>query len=81
MSTLAHASLYRRNTDPIISAIEKRVALWTQLPVSHQEDMQVRLELDFCMCACAEEEPNACVNKGVFLRAGPTKQACLKLRN
>jgi len=31
----------RRNSDPIIAAIEKRVALWTQLPVSHQEDMQV----------------------------------------
>ncbi|KAF5825366.1 hypothetical protein DUNSADRAFT_11196, partial [Dunaliella salina] len=33
--------LCRRNTDPIISAIEKRLAVWTQLPVSHQEDMQV----------------------------------------
>ena len=32
---------FRRNQDPIIMAIENRVALWTHLPVVYQEDMQV----------------------------------------
>lgn len=32
-----------RNMDPVIASIEKRLALWTHLPVSYQEDMQVRM--------------------------------------
>mmetsp|Transcript_25114 Transcript_25114/g.63685 ORF Transcript_25114/g.63685 Transcript_25114/m.63685 type:complete len:368 (-) Transcript_25114:544-1647(-) len=31
----------QRNQDAVISAIEQRLAVWTQLPPSHQEDMQV----------------------------------------
>jgi len=30
-----------RNQDPVVSAIEERLALWSGLPPSHQEDMQV----------------------------------------
>ncbi|KAG1679469.1 hypothetical protein FOA52_011067 [Chlamydomonas sp. UWO 241] len=30
-----------RNQDPIISAVEERLATWVHLPRSHQEDMQV----------------------------------------
>eukprot|EP00798_Chlamydomonas_sp_ICE-L_P026246 gene26246-17345_t len=31
----------RRHSDPIIAAVEQRLAVWAQLPPSHQEDMQV----------------------------------------
>ena len=31
----------RRNQDPVISAIEQRLAVWTHLPQINQEDMQV----------------------------------------
>ncbi|KAG2500261.1 hypothetical protein HYH03_001839 [Edaphochlamys debaryana] len=31
----------RRNADPIIRAIEQRLSLWSHIPISHQEDMQV----------------------------------------
>lgn len=31
----------RRNQDPIIAALEERLALWSQIPVVHQEDLQV----------------------------------------
>ena len=31
----------RRLQDPIIERIERRIALYTQLPLSHQEDIQV----------------------------------------
>jgi len=30
-----------RNQDSVISAVEERLAVWSQLPPSHQEDMQV----------------------------------------
>ena len=33
---------HRRNQDAVITAIEERLAVWSQLPPSHQEDMQVR---------------------------------------
>lgn len=41
----AHAApppCFRRHHDPIISAIEERVAVWTKYNVSHQEDIQAR---------------------------------------
>ncbi|KAL6752059.1 hypothetical protein V8C86DRAFT_2764411 [Haematococcus lacustris] len=31
----------RRNQDPIIAAVEQRLAMWSALPPSHQEEMQV----------------------------------------
>ena len=31
----------RRNLDPVITAIENRMAVWTRLPPSYQEDVQV----------------------------------------
>lgn len=31
----------QRNQDPVVATIEQRLAEWTHLPVSHQEDMQV----------------------------------------
>lgn len=34
-------SVHRRLQDPIISRIEDRLAAWTHLNVSHQEDMQI----------------------------------------
>ncbi|KAG2495664.1 hypothetical protein HYH03_006264 [Edaphochlamys debaryana] len=37
----SYGTFLRRNHDPVIAAIEQRVALWTHLPVAHQEDMQV----------------------------------------
>ncbi|KAG2489361.1 hypothetical protein HYH03_012191 [Edaphochlamys debaryana] len=37
----SYGTFLRRNQDPIINAIEQRLALWTHLPPSHQEDMQV----------------------------------------
>ena len=39
--TCCCASL-RRNQDPVITTIERRLALWSHLPLSHQEDMQAR---------------------------------------
>ena len=30
-----------RRQDPIVERIERRIATWTQLPVEHQEDIQV----------------------------------------
>ena len=32
---------YRRLQDPILTRIEERVATWTHLNISHQEDMQI----------------------------------------
>ncbi len=37
----AHTSC-RRMHDPIIARIEKRISLFTHIPVVHQEDIQVR---------------------------------------
>lgn len=37
----SYGTFLRRNQDPIITAIEERLALWSHLPASHQEDMQV----------------------------------------
>ncbi|KAG2495663.1 hypothetical protein HYH03_006263 [Edaphochlamys debaryana] len=37
----SYGTFLRRNYDPIIAAIEERVAIWSHFPVSHQEDMQV----------------------------------------
>eukprot|EP00955_Chlamydomonas_euryale_P067399 359833-Chlamydomonas_euryale.AAC.10 len=31
----------RRHQTKVITAIEERMSLWTQLPISHQEDIQV----------------------------------------
>ena len=31
----------RRRQDPVIERIERRIALWTQVPWQHQEDIQV----------------------------------------
>ena len=45
----ASALLCRRHHDPVISALEERVALWTKYNVSHQEDIQVS---PFCAGCC-----------------------------
>lgn len=37
----SHLVSCRRNQDGVIKAIEERLAVWTGLPPSHQEDMQV----------------------------------------
>lgn len=37
----SYGTFLRRNQDPVIKAIEQRLAIWSQLPASHQEDMQV----------------------------------------
>ncbi|GFR51271.1 hypothetical protein Agub_g13579 [Astrephomene gubernaculifera] len=37
----SYGTFLRRNQDPVIAAIEQRLAIWTQLPPSYQEDMQV----------------------------------------
>ncbi|KAG2495660.1 hypothetical protein HYH03_006260 [Edaphochlamys debaryana] len=37
----SYGTFIRRNFDPVIAAVEERVSLWSQLPVSHQEDLQV----------------------------------------
>ncbi|PNH08112.1 Prolyl 4-hydroxylase subunit alpha-3 [Tetrabaena socialis] len=37
----SYGTFLRRNQDPVIAAIEERLSLWSHLPVSHQEDMQV----------------------------------------
>ncbi|KAG2444390.1 hypothetical protein HXX76_001143 [Chlamydomonas incerta] len=37
----SYGTFLKRNQDPVIAAVEKRLALWSALPVSHQEDMQV----------------------------------------
>lgn len=31
----------KRQSDPVVSAITRRIAEWTKLPEIHQEDMQV----------------------------------------
>lgn len=36
----------RRRHDPIIERVERRISLFTHLPISHQEDIQVRT----CVC-------------------------------
>ncbi len=38
----SYGMFIRRLQDPIIERIERRIALYTQLPLSHQEDIQVR---------------------------------------
>jgi len=37
----SYGMFIRRMTDPIIERIERRISLFTQLPMSHQEDIQV----------------------------------------
>ncbi|PNH11495.1 Prolyl 4-hydroxylase subunit alpha-1 [Tetrabaena socialis] len=37
----SYGMFIRRLADPIIERIEKRIALWTHLPIQHQEDIQV----------------------------------------
>ncbi|KAG2447122.1 hypothetical protein HYH02_007868 [Chlamydomonas schloesseri] len=37
----SYGTFLRRHQDPVIAAIEHRLALWSHLPPSHQEDMQV----------------------------------------
>ena len=43
LHTSSHTLLWspRRNHDPVIAKIEQRLSMWSQLPPSHQEDMQV----------------------------------------
>ncbi len=38
----SYGMFIRRLEDPVITRIEKRISLWTHLPVDHQEDIQVR---------------------------------------
>ncbi|KAK9842565.1 hypothetical protein WJX81_006326 [Elliptochloris bilobata] len=37
----SYGTFLRRLQDPVIAAVELRLALWTQLNISHQEDMQI----------------------------------------
>lgn len=37
----SYGMFIRRMSDPIIERIERRISLFTQLPISHQEDIQV----------------------------------------
>ncbi|EFJ42276.1 hypothetical protein VOLCADRAFT_67269 [Volvox carteri f. nagariensis] len=37
----SYGTFLRRAQDPVIMAIEERLALWSHMPPSHQEDMQV----------------------------------------
>ncbi|KAG2496397.1 hypothetical protein HYH03_005624 [Edaphochlamys debaryana] len=37
----SYGTFLRRNADPVINAIEQRLALWSHIPASHQEDTQV----------------------------------------
>lgn len=37
----SYGMFIRRMEDPVITRIEKRISLWTHLPVDHQEDIQV----------------------------------------
>lgn len=39
----SYGTFLRRLQDPVIAAVECRLALWTHLNISHQEDMQVCL--------------------------------------
>lgn len=38
----SYGTFLRRLQDPFVTAVERRLALWTQLTVSHQEDLQAR---------------------------------------
>ncbi|GAX73127.1 hypothetical protein CEUSTIGMA_g580.t1 [Chlamydomonas eustigma] len=37
----SYGMFIRRLQDPVLEGIEKRISLWTHLPLSHQEDIQV----------------------------------------
>ena len=37
----SYGTFLRRLQDPVVAAVERRLALWTQLNITHQEDMQV----------------------------------------
>lgn len=37
----SYGMFIRRNQDPVIKNIERRIALWTQIPLENQEDIQV----------------------------------------
>eukprot|EP00798_Chlamydomonas_sp_ICE-L_P014663 gene14663-20698_t len=37
----SYGMFIRRRQDPVIERIEERIALWTQIPKTHQEDIQV----------------------------------------
>nr|QKY15043.1 prolyl 4-hydroxylase (P4H) [Polytomella parva] len=37
----SYGTFLNRLSDPIIEAVQRRISLWTQLPMDHQEDMQV----------------------------------------
>ncbi|EFJ45289.1 prolyl 4-hydroxylase, partial [Volvox carteri f. nagariensis] len=37
----SYGMFIRRLADPVITRIEKRISLWTHLPIEHQEDIQV----------------------------------------
>lgn len=38
----SYGTFLRRLQDPVVTAVERRLALWAQLNISHQEDMQAR---------------------------------------
>ena len=38
----SYGMFLRRAQDSVITTVERRLALWTQLNISHQEDMQAR---------------------------------------
>ena len=38
----SYGMFIRRLQDPVVARIEKRISLWTHLPVEHQEDIQVQ---------------------------------------
>ncbi|PNW86388.1 hypothetical protein CHLRE_02g084450v5 [Chlamydomonas reinhardtii] len=37
----SYGMFIRRLSDPVVTRIEKRISLWTHLPVEHQEDIQI----------------------------------------
>lgn len=45
----SYGTFLRRLQDPVIAAVEARVAAWTHLPVVHQEDLQVGTRPGSCV--------------------------------
>ncbi len=38
----SYGAFLRRLSDPIVANIEKRISMWTHVPIEHQEDIQVK---------------------------------------
>lgn len=48
----SYGMFIRRMSDPIIERIERRISVFTHLPMSHQEDIQVRPDCVFKHIVC-----------------------------